>query len=337
MTVLPWEISARRAGQLAPAGPSGTRASLRGVVASLRRAAASAPELVAGITGLHHAARIAASYPVYVVDRARWSEANAELFATIAQPALALENRLQARLAAEETGALLSVLSTRVLGQFDPYMSDGRLLLVAPNVVQIERQLDLDVMDFRLWVCLHEQTHAVQFAAAPWLSEHLLGRIQAVTSSIGNVDSGPSRVKSAVGAITDLVRGKDGAGSLLDALLTEEEREEMDALVAIMSLLEGHADVVMDEVGPARIPSVRRIRAAFERRRDGVGLLDTVVRRVTGMSEKLNQYRDGAAFVRGVVGQVGHEGLNAVWAAPENLPQPDEIHQPGRWVTRVHG
>ncbi|HHW82689.1 MAG TPA: coenzyme F420 biosynthesis-associated protein [Actinomycetales bacterium] len=337
MRELPWEIAARRAGQLAPAGPSGTRAALRGVVSSLRRAAATAPELVAGITGLHQAARTAASYPVYVVDRARWSEANAELFATVAGHALSLDNRLQARLAAEETGALLSVLSTRVLGQFDPYISTGRLLLVAPNVVQVERQLDLDVMDFRLWVCLHEQTHAVQFAAAPWLSEYLLERIQTVTAGLGDVDSGPSRVKSAVSTITDLVRGKDGAVGLLAALLTEEEQEEMDRLIAIMSLLEGHADVVMDEVGPARIPSVRRIRASFEKRRDGVGLLDTLVRRLTGMTDKIAQYRDGAAFVRGVVGIAGHEGLNAVWASPENLPRPAEIALPERWVKRVHG
>nr|NLD40554.1 hypothetical protein [Actinomycetales bacterium] len=337
MTQLPWEIAARRAGQLAPAGPSGSRAALRGVVASLRRAAETAPELVAGITGLTAAAAAASHFPVHVVDRARWAEANAELFATMAGDALGLDGRVQARLAAEETGVLLSVLSTRVLGQFDPYIAGGRLLLVAPNMVQLERQLDLDVMDFRLWVCLHEQTHAVQFAAAPWLAPHLLGRIRAVTAGLGEVEAGPVRVKSAVQAVTDLVRGKDGAVGLLSALLSPEEREELDSLIAIMSLLEGHADVVMDEVGPARIPSVRRIRASFERRRDGVGLMDTLIRRLTGMSDKIAQYREGASFVRGVVAKSGHAGLNAVWSGPENLPRPGEIAHPDRWVQRVHG
>lgn len=224
-----------------------------------------------------------------------------------------------------------------MLGQFDPYLSRGRLLLVAPNIVQVERQLDLDVMDFRLWVCLHEQTHAVQFAAAPWLSAHLRGRIATVAAGLEDQEAGPVRVKNAVRAITDLVRGKDGAVGVLSALLTPEESHHLDHIIAVMSLLEGHADVVMDTVGPSRIPSVRRIRASFERRRDGVGPADLLLRRLTGMDDKLAQYREGAAFVRAVVDKVGHQGLNAVWAGSDNLPVPDEIPHPERWVKRIHG
>ena len=46
-------------------------------------------------------------------------------------------------------------------------------MLVAPNIVQAERQMNVDPHDFRLWVCLHEETHRVQFTAVPWLRDHM--------------------------------------------------------------------------------------------------------------------------------------------------------------------
>jgi coenzyme F420 biosynthesis associated uncharacterized protein len=111
----------------------------------------------------------------------------------------------------------------------------------------------------------------------------------------------------------------------------------MDRLTGVMSLLEGHADVVMDGVGPSVIPSVEQIRARFNQRRKGAGYVDRVLRRLLGMDAKMAQYRDGAAFVRGVIGQVGMDGFNAVWAEPAHLPSKAEIGDPGAWVRRVHG
>ncbi|NCD18801.1 MAG: hypothetical protein EOL89_02280 [Actinobacteria bacterium] len=337
MTDLDWDVAARRAGQLAPAGPSGTRVQLRGVVESLRRAAARAPAMVGELTGLERASREAAELPVYVVDRPRWSEANAQIFRSLLAHSIPEGGRSSARVAAEELGLLLALLSSRVLGQFDPFTSDGRLLLVAPNVVAIERELDLDVMDFRLWVCLHEQTHAVQFAAAPWLAGHLAESIAAMGERIAEPEGGSERVRVVLDAVIDIVRNRAVGADLLHTLLSEDEQRELDRVIAVMSLLEGHADVVMDAMGPARLPSVRRIRASFEKRRDGAGPFDLVVRRILGMDAKIAQYRNGAAFVRGVLDEVGHEGLNAVWAEAANLPTQEEIAHPGRWVTRVHG
>ena len=105
----------------------------------------------------------------------------------------------------------------------------------------------------------------------------------------------------------------------------------------MMSLLEGHADVVMDGVGPTVIPSVQKIRGKFDKRRKGVGTLDKVLRRVLGLDAKMAQYRDGAAFVRGVVDKVGMEEFNAVWERPENLPSKAELSEPEGWVARVLG
>jgi coenzyme F420 biosynthesis associated uncharacterized protein len=250
---------------------------------------------------------------------------------------------------AAEVGALLAALSTRVLGQFDPYAGNppGRLLLVAPNVLSAERSLDVDARDFRLWVCLHEQTHALQFAAAPWLGEHIQGRVGTLLHDVTERSVGLARAplrqkiaafgRTALGVVTGVIRGGDA--SLLDGVLMPEQRRELAEITAVMALVEGHADVMMDAVGPRVVRSLRTIRARFDRRREGEGstLTDLLLRRVLGMDAKLAQYRDGAAFVRAVEKQVGRDGLNAVWASPDSLPTAGEIMDARAWVRRVHG
>lgn len=339
---------------LTPPGPRAPRTELTELVEGLRQAAAQAPEHVAEVTGLHEAAERAAQRPVHVVDRARWSEANVAMFAHLTRGLLP-EPKLPgaARLAGEELGLMLSVLSTKVLGQYDGFtpaphqpgqgVADpaGRLLLVAPNVLHVERELDLDAADFRTWVCLHEQTHAVQFAAAPWLADHLGSRMRSLLTTVAAPEDGSQRLGAAVRGVVDaLSSGSDPAalaGPLVDAFLSEAERAQLAEAVAVMSLLEGHADVVMDAVGPRVVPSVNRIRRRFEKRRDGTGMLDIVLRRLSGMDAKVAQYRNGASFVRGVVDLVGHQGLAPVWSAAPLLPTPDEIADPAGWVRRVHG
>ena len=116
---------------------------------------------------------------------------------------------------------------------------------------------------------------------------------------------------------------------------TPEQKEIVDRVTGVMSLLEGHADVVMDGVGPQVIPSVADIRRKFDQRRKGVGALDRVLRKLLGLDAKMAQYRNGAAFVRGVVAKVGMAEFNAVWDRPENLPTRAEIADPSAWVSRV--
>lgn len=353
-----WHIARRRAALLAHPGPRAERGEMTALVTELREAAARAPEHVARITGLHEPAERAARFPVYVVDRPRWAEANIGMFSRLVGDLLPTAPAPgAARLAGEELGVMLSLLSSRVLGQFDPFTPAepepgqglvdpaGHLLLVAPNVLQVERQLELEPPDFRLWVCLHEQTHAVQFAAAPWLRDHLASRMRQLVARISEPERGKQRLTRALRALIDtLGPGRAEADApppttpaLLDALLDDDERRAMAELVAVMSLLEGHADVVMDEVGPTVLPSVDRIRRSFEQRRDGTGFLDIMLRRIMGMDAKIAQYRNGAAFVRGVVAEVGHEGLAAVWDVAAHLPTPEEIAEPAAWVRRVHG
>jgi coenzyme F420 biosynthesis associated uncharacterized protein len=334
-----WDLAVSIGSRLAGEGPSITREDADAAVAELRAGADRSTGLVREFTGLVAGERTA---PVLVVDRPGWVQANADGFATILGPVLdklsekkgsptGLALAVGSRVTGAEVGALLGFLAGKVLGQFDPFFDpSGRLLLVAPNIVHVERELGADPHDFRLWVCLHEETHRVQFTAVPWMRDHLFGEMQALAGSLEPnhlLDDGFKRIVEAL---------KGGGGpSLIEALGTPEQRAIIDRVTGVMSLLEGHADVVMDGVGPQVIPSVAEIRRSFDRRRKGVGTLDRVLRRLLGLDAKMAQYRDGAAFVRHVVGKVGMAEFNAIWDRPENLPSKTEITDPSAWVSRV--
>ena len=138
-------------------------------------------------------------------------------------------------------------------------------------------------------------------------------------------------------SVIESAQGGEGGPSVLDLVQSPEQKAIIDRVTAVMSLLEGHADVVMDGVGPEVVPSVATIREKFQRRRAGAGSLDRTLRRLLGLEAKMRQYRDGAKFVNGVVERVGINGFNRVWESAETLPSLDEIADPVAWVRRVHG
>ncbi len=246
-----------------------------------------------------------------------------------------LSRRVGGAVSGAELAGLLSWVSTKVLGQYDlAPQGTPRLLLVAPNIMTAERELGVDASDFRLWVCMHEETHRVQFTSVPWLREHIIEQAQALsTSLIPHPDDVNGRMRQLITGLPSVLRGETDITTLL---ASEEQRAQLADLTAVMALLEGHADVVMDEVGPAVIPSVADIRAKFTQRRKGAGTLDVLLRRLLGMEAKMRQYRDGAVFVRTVMKQVGTEGFNQVWSSPDALPKASEIADPASWVARVH-
>lgn len=345
-SMIDWDLAVRVGDRLTGDGPQVSAAEAADVVAELREGAATSTPLVREYTGLVAQER---SAPVLVVDRTGWVQANADGFAAIVSPLLrkvqekkgaptGLTQAVGSRITGVELGVLLGFLGSKVLGQFDPFHQqpgeDGRLLLVAPNIVQVERELGADSRDFRLWVCLHEETHRVQFTAVPWLRDHLQSEMDQIVS---NVQTDPGRLIADVASrLSDIVKGRTD-GSLVDMFSSPEQKQVIDRVTGVMSLLEGHADVVMDGVGPEVIPSVAEIRRKFTQRRGGVGTLDKLLRRLLGLEKKMAQYRDGAVFVRGVVDRLGMEGFNAVWAEAANLPTSAEIHDPDSWVARVHG
>src|SRR5699024_5016133 len=220
--------------------------------------------------------------------------------------------RLGGRVTGTEVAGMLAWMSTKVLGQYDLAPgSTPRLLLVAPNILTVEQELGVDPTDFRLWVCLHEETHRAQFTAVPWLRDHIVDAARDLgTQLVPESEQLAQRVQEILSALPGVVRGET---DITQVLATPEQRERLAEVTAVMSLLEGHADVIMDDVGPSVIPSVATIRRRFQERRKGSGSVDRVLRRLLGLDAKMAQYRDGAVFVRTVTDQVGREGFNRVW------------------------
>ncbi|WP_306188646.1 MULTISPECIES: zinc-dependent metalloprotease [unclassified Streptomyces] len=359
-----WNLAVATATRLVRPGPEVSRDEARAVVAELRRHAKASEEHVRGFTRL--GTDETHDTPVLVVDRPGWVRANVAGFRELLKPLL---DKMQARrgsgpggvvlgavggkVTGVELGMLLSFLASRVLGQYETFApatrelpaganGGGRLLLVAPNIVHVERELDVEPHDFRLWVCLHEETHRTQFTAVPWLRDHLEGEIQ---SFLAETDVDPmaflERVREAaqslVGGRPEGEEDDDGGHSLVELVQTPAQREILGRLTAVMSLLEGHADYVMDGVGPDAVPTVAEIREKFQQRRaKGASRLDTALRKLLGLDAKLRQYREGERFVRAVVEQVGMDGFNRVWTSPNTLPTKAEIAKPADWVARVH-
>ena len=337
--MIDWDLAVSVASRLAGEGPVVDRREAEAVVAELRTGAERSTGLVRDYTGLEAPEGTA---PVLVVDRPSWVQANADGFRAVIgplvdkiaskRPPTGLSLAVGARVTGLEVGGLLGFLAGKVLGQFDPFHEpDGRLLLVAPNIVHVERELDVAPHDFRLWVCLHEETHRVQFTAVPWLRNHLFSEIEALTDTVE-----PTKLfEDGAQRLAEALKGGLRSGSLIDLVSTPEQKQIIDRVTGMMSLLEGHADVVMDGVGPTVIPTVAHIRRRFDQRRQGTSTLDRMLRRLLGLDAKMAQYRDGAAFVRAVVAKAGMAGFNRVWERPEHLPSKAELHDPDAWTARV--
>ena len=208
-----------------------------------------------------------------------------------------------------------------------------------PNVIAVERQLQVSPSDFRLWVCLHEVTHRVQFTANPWLAQHMSSTLAVLTSEAAD-DVGEVVARLAT-FLKDRRKGEQGPNDsgilgFMRAVQSEPQRRALDRLLVLGTLLEGHADHVMDAVGPAVVPSVESIRHRFDQRRGRKQPpLQRLLRALLGVDAKLSQYTRGKAFVDAVVGRVGMNRFNAVWTGPDTLPLPDEIEDPPRWIDRV--
>ncbi|MEU3916865.1 zinc-dependent metalloprotease [Streptomyces sp. NPDC029004] len=365
-----WNLAVATATRFVRPGPDVSREEARAVVAELRRHAKASELHVRGFTRMIPDGHEPKDTPVLVVDRAGWIQANVAGFRELLKPLLdkmqerrsgsaggAMLGVVGGKVTGVELGMLLSFLASRVLGQYetfapatrelpsgdpsDPGSGGGRLLLVAPNIVHVERELEVDPHDFRLWVCLHEETHRTQFTGVPWLRDHLEGEIQ---SFLGETEVDPMTVLERFREAAQSLSGarpegeEDESGrSIVELVQTPAQREILSRLTAVMSLLEGHADFVMDGVGPDVVPSVAEIREKFQQRRArGASRLDQALRKLLGLDAKLRQYRDGERFVRSVVEEVGMDGFNRVWTSPNTLPTKAEIAKPADWVARVH-
>jgi coenzyme F420 biosynthesis associated uncharacterized protein len=338
-----WELAAATAGVLGKSGPRVTLDEATDVVAQLRQLAVEATEHVESFTGMRPAH---APAPVRVVDRRDWAAANILGLRAVVAPLLVratggrqpgpVADAVGSRLTGVQAGTVLAYLSGRVLGQYEVFSSDpGQLLLVAPNIVDVERRIEADPRDFRLWVCLHEVTHRTQFTAVPWLRAHFLGEVAAFVDAGGTGEEVADRLRRALRDVVETVRDPESHRSVVDMVQTPAQRVVLDRITALMTLLEGHAEFVMDGVGPLVVPSVAEIRARFNRRREGGHPVEKFVRRLLGVDAKLRQYAEGRQFVHAVVDRVGMAGFNKVWESPLTLPLSHELADPAAWIARV--
>ncbi|MEV0672888.1 zinc-dependent metalloprotease [Mycobacterium sp. NPDC050441] len=340
-----WDFAATVGAKLARSSPPSTDYTRNQVIEQLSESSKAAELPVREVTGLIEGAEVPEAR---VVDRPEWIRAATRSMRVMTTGARSGDESdaqkpgfITGRVTGAQTGAVLAFISTGILGQYDPFGPDGgELLLVYPNVIAVERQLRVAPADFRLWVCLHEVTHRVQFRANPWLADHMSQALAVLTQDAGE------DVTEMVGRLAEFVRNQrndqapeansTGVLGLMRAVQAEPQRRALDQLLVLGTLLEGHADHVMDAVGPAVVPTVSTIRRRFDdRRQRKQPPLQRLVRALLGFDAKMSQYTRGKAFVDHVVTTVGMARFNTVWSSPDTLPLPEEIDEPQRWIARV--
>ena len=287
-----------------------------------------------------------------VVSREEWASANMATFKALIgnlEPHLAPrlpDGSVRAGVAAAtnrlvttgQVGFLLGYLGSRVLGQYDIALlsaeqEPGRLLYVEENIRATARLVKVPLDDFRLWVALHETTHAFEFEAHPWLRPYLRERMERQVALFARETR---RLRQR--GLTHLARRWRSAAAegSIRGFLGPEQRKLFKEVQLVMSLLEGFSDWVMDEVGAELLPDIPGIRRRFEARRgQRRRAIDRLMARLTGMDMKLEQYRRGERFVSGVYRVGGAVAIDHLWDGPESLPSEQEMDDPASWVRRV--
>jgi len=317
-----------------------------------------AESLVAEVTGL---VPLDGPARAVVLDRAGWVAANTASFDRLLSPllarlpvgaiagfpgygVLAAAGRV---VAGVELGALLGWMAGRVLGQYDvvfgalggeegPAGGTGEVLFVGPNIVEMEHRFGFPPRQFRLWIALHELTHRAQFTGVAWMRPYFLSLVE---EAVGRSMPGSFQVADTLRAAFGAVRARKASGDselgLIGLFFDEEQREVFGRVQGLMSLLEGHGDVVMDRAAGERIPLASHFSSVLADRRARLSGLTRLVAGLIGLDAKMRQYAEGERFVAFVEEACGRELFDRVWERPENLPTAAEIKDPASWVERV--
>lgn len=307
-----------------------------------------AEEVVAGYTGLRAPGHASAR----VLDRRDWVESNISSMRSLLDP---LMQRFGARLAhnplapvsrriaATEMGGLLGYLAQRVLGQYDllvpedaatPGVPADAVYYVGANILALEKRFAFRPADFRLWIAIHEVTHRAQFTGVPWMRGYFLGLVR---EALELVDPDPRTMLRAVSSAVEEVRaGRNplDEGGLVGLFASPAQRGVLGQVQALMSVLEGHGNVVMDDLGREHVAGQERMSRVLSQRRK-MGGVTGALHKLLGIEQKMKQYEVGEGFVRGVYEIGGRRAFDHVWERPENLPTVAELTQPDRWLARV--
>ena len=288
--------------------------------------------------------------PVRVADRAEWIDFNIESFGALLEPVLERASVGASDLTwafggatlTAQVGLLLGFLSARVLGQYDtgPLVTGkkprkrpgepGEIFFLDGNIVAAAGRIGVPVEGLRLYIVLHEMTHALQFEGHPWLRDYLSGLVEGFTAPLAE----RLGARETVRRLTENLRT---GGRSLELVMTRGQREAFDEMQATMSIIEGYSDYVMHHVGKRLVPGYEHLKGRMSRSRAHRPPLETAIFRITGLDMKLEQYRLGERFADAVASRVGMKGLNRVWDGPEHMPTLVEIRDPGLWMDRVLG
>jgi coenzyme F420 biosynthesis associated uncharacterized protein len=289
---------------------------------------------------------------IVVMDRREWLDANIANFTGLFQFIEDLYQRnasqqtvgavmaagINRRVMSAQIGVLLGVLARKVLGQYDlsllaPEPTAGALYFVEPNIDHIQRGLGLNAHDFRLWIALHETTHAYEFEAYPWVREHFNSLLRRYFDTVNEQLQG---FRGGLGpAIARIVENMSKGQHWMEALQTPTQRALFNELQALMSLVEGYSNHIMNAIGQQVLPNFAEIEQRIEQRKGARSLAEQLFNRITGMDLKMQQYQQGQLFVDTVVHQRGIAFATKAWQRAENLPTMEEIRQPERWIARM--
>lgn len=344
-----WATAARVARFVAGRDPLHDSYLLDAIVADFEVVTAEADALVTDFTGLQPPSQPHAG----VVDRAGWVDANITSMRRLLAP---VTDKLGARIASTplapfgrvasgaEVGALLGYMSQRVLGQYDILVPDedqalaqgDKVYYCGGNILSLEKRFAFRPLDFRRWIAIHELTHRAQFTGVPWLRGYFMSLVE---RTLEGVDPDPRVLFRAVARAAEaLSKGKnpfDDAG-LVGLFVTGEQKAVLDDVQALMSLLEGHGNHVMNVLGARHVQGVERMDRVLSARRQQKGIAGQL-QKALGIEMKLRQYALGEGFIKTVVATAGERAIDAAWAGPESLPTLAELHAPEQWLARVHG
>jgi coenzyme F420 biosynthesis associated uncharacterized protein len=334
-----WKLASTIGARLTGGGPRLSGAEQARVSLDFTELVPAAEDMVVEFTDLHPEGSKARAW---VMSRSQWIDQNLKGFQMVLEPLAARvlgkrgqSGSMRRKGLGLQVGLLMGYVSRKVLGQYDLFLppdDTGMLYFVGPNVVAVERRLRFSPREFRLWLSLHEVAHRVQFGSVPWLRNHLTGQVDAYLDSV-ELDS--KRVVEALKRAVEEIRSGGRSGQdLIFLFMTPEQRAILEQVQALMSLLEGHANYVMDTVGAVRVPGAERMRRGLHERRKSSGV-ERSFQRLIGFESKVRQYDVGERFVAAVVDRVGMGGFNTVWDGPENLPSLEEVMAPDRWLERV--
>ena len=343
-----WDLAERVAVRAAGTDPFHRSYHADSLVADFDELTTLAEEQVAITTGLRS---LAGPARARVDDRGDWIRANIASFQRLMRP---VTNRLEEkmgtglaapvarRVAGAEVGALLGWMSGRVLGQYDLLVIEDEdpdeqdlVHYVGPNILALEKKFAFPPREFRQWLALHEVTHRMQFTGIPWMREHFLGLVDGMVSA---VDEDPKQLLDAVTRAAEQIRKGTNPldeGGLAAVFSTSSQRDLLEHIGGLMSLLEGHGDVTMDRAGADQIPNAVRFGQVLRQRRQKANPAIKLLQKLIGLEAKLKQYEQGERFIEAVEGVGGEKQLDRAWEDPANLPTMSEIRDPQSWLDRV--